>query len=109
MSDEHSCRINALLSMTAARAQGANSSSDAQGQRGTLERTPVTTPLYPLAPPSQLLVGIGPSQGLHVGIMNLMPSSHTVPVTLRVGNTLWSLSALSQAAVVPQKACQSLR
>ena len=54
MSDEHSCRINALLSMTAARAQGANSSWDVQNAdvyvhcdsadyegRGTFGRAPL--------------------------------------------------------------------
>ena len=105
MSDEHSCRINALLSMTAARAQGANSSSDVQNAdvyvhcdsadyegRGTLGRAP-------LAPHVQHQAALVTALLQQATIMNTMPSSHTVPVTLRAGNAPGSLCRAAALAL----------
>ena len=100
--------------MAAARAtQGANSdvfvhydSAEYEGQRrGTLGRAP-------LAPHAALVTALFQN----ATIMNTMPSaqaaSHTVPVTLRVGNVTenapGSLSALSQAAAAVPAANQAM-
>ena len=78
-SDELSRRINSLLSMAAAaRAKKA----DVYEGRGTLGHAPGLAALFQQAT-----------------IMNTMPSSHTVPVTLRAGNAPGSLCQAAALAL----------
>ena len=87
-SDELSRRINSLLSMAAAaRARKA----DVYEGRGTLGHAPGLAALFQQAT-----------------IMNTMPSSHTVPVTLRAGNAPGSLCQAA-ALALPAEATAAIQ
>ena len=101
------------MSMAAARAtQGANSDVFVHYDSAEYEGRVCTLGRAPLAPHAALVTALFQN----ATIMNTMPSaqaaSHTVPVTLRVGNVTenapGSLSALSQAAAAVPAANQAM-